>query len=446
MDRPTHPAPLFTRVTRPLRAFFNLEAAGGILLLAASLVALFWVNSAWGDSYHGLLALPVGLTLGGLGFSTTLSTFVNDGLMTLFFLVVGMEIKREMLVGELRDWRSALLPAIAALGGMIVPAGIYFALNRGGPGESGWGIPVATDIAFAVGCLRALGKRVPYSLVVFLTALAIFDDIGGILVIAFFYGSGVQLAWLVGAAVLTAAIALAGRLKVRNGLFYGVGGIALWYLLHHAGIHATIAGVVLGMCIPAFPLRPLGEVLRELHTFVGSLIARPQGIPLENAQVLAIEERLEDLEPPINRFIHVLHPYVTFGIVPLFALTNAGVPVMGMGLASVATAVPLGVILGLVLGKPLGIFGATWIALKLRVGPMPTGATWGKLFGVSIIAGIGFTVSLFIANLAFPTAPGLLGEAKLGVLLGSAASAVVGALLLFLLPSPPASDPEAAEA
>jgi NhaA family Na+:H+ antiporter len=428
--------PLFRVVARPVLAFFRLEASGGILLALATLVALVWANSPWAHGYEALFGTRLTLGAGGSEVHFSLHALINDGLMAVFFFAVGMEIQRELVVGELRRWRQAVLPLVAAAGGMALPALLYLAFTRGTPGAAGWGIPVATDIAFAIGCLTLLKKRVAHGLVVFLTALAIFDDIGGIIVIALFYGTGVHLSWLLGAGVLTAALMGAGRLHVRAMGFYAVGGALLWYLMHHGGIHATIAGVVLGLCVPARALRPPAEVITELHDFTGQLVASCRQSPedVNNEQLLQIEERIEDLEPPLNRFLHLLHPWVAYVIVPLFALANAGVSLKGVGLSSLLAPVPLGIIVGLVVGKGVGIFAASMLAVKTGLAELPAGARTAQVFGVAVVGGIGFTVSLFIAQLAFPAAPDLLAQAKLGVLVGSGVSAVLGTGLLRLLP------------
>jgi Na+:H+ antiporter, NhaA family len=423
----------FGVVVRPIQEFFRLEAASGILLFVAAVVALVWANSPWRSGYQQLLAIPLALEIGGRGLQVSLQVLVNDGLMAVFFLVVGMEIKRELVSGELRTFSRAVLPAIAAIGGMVVPASIYLAFNLGGPGRPGWGIPMATDIAFCIGCLTVLGRRVPHALKVFLTALAIFDDIGGILVIAFFYGHGLQTGWLLGAGGVTLALLGMNRFYVRNGLAYAVAGGALWYALHAAGIHATISGVVLGMIIPARPRRPAREVLADLRDHLQRLTAGPARDDLDDAAILNIEERLEDLEAPLTRFVHLLHPWVAFGIMPLFALANSGVTLGGGGLSS---PVALGVALGLVAGKPIGILLATFLAVRLGLSRPPGEAPWVSVAGVSIVGGIGFTVALFIAALAFPHQPDLLDQAKLGILTGSAIAALLGLLVLVLGPRP----------
>jgi len=422
---------LFSGVVRPIQIFFRLEAASGILLLAAAAAALLWANSPWSALYLSVFDHPLSLGFGDSVGRFTVRQLINDGLMTVFFFVVGMEIKRELVSGELRTFSRAMLPLVAAAGGMVVPAGIYFLLNRGGPGQPGWAIPMATDIAFCIGILTLLKSRVPHPLIVFLTALAIFDDMGGILVIALFYGSGLHVDWLLGALALTGGLFALNRLNVGNGLVWTAGGGALWYALHHGGIHATLAGVVLGLMIPSRPERAASEVIAELHAHTAKLVQRPSDEELGNAEVLAIEEKLEDLEAPLNRFVHLLHPYMAFFIMPVFALANSGVSLAGVGLAELAGAIPLGAMLGLFVGKQLGIFACTFVAVKLGLSGVPGNASWVKVYGVCMVAGIGFTVALFIAGLAFPTAE-LLDQSKVGILLGSLLSGVGGYLILRL--------------
>jgi Na+:H+ antiporter, NhaA family len=337
-----------------------------------------------------------------------------------------MEIKRELVVGELNSARKALLPAIAALGGMILPAGMYFAFNRGGPGQVGWGIPMATDIAFCVGVMTLLGKRAPRALVVFLIALAIFDDIGGILVIAVFYGHGLHASWLIGALAVAVAMVAMNRAYVTSGIAYAAAGAALWYALHHGGIHATIAGVVLGLCVPARPRRAASEVLHSLRDHLDELGRKPPGEDLGGATILSIEEDLEELEAPLDRFVHALHAFVAFLVMPLFALANSGVALVGLGPSVLLEPVALGAGVGLLAGKLAGIFGFTLAAVRLGIAPMPTGTTLPKLFGAALVAGIGFTVALFIAGLAFDGQPQLLDQAKIGILAGSLAAGVAG--------------------
>lgn len=420
---------LFGAVVRPLQAFVRLEAASGVLLLLCAVVALIWANLGF-SSYDATFNYPIVIGAGGAAESFTLRALINDVLITIFFFVVGMEIKRELVTGELNTVAKASLPAIAAIGGMVVPAGIFLAFNWGGPGQRGWGIPVATDIAFAIGILTLLARHVPRSLVVFVMALAIFDDIGGILVIALFYGHGLSVAWLLGAAAVTVVLLAINRVHASDGWIYATLGVALWYCLHHGGIHATLAGVVLGLMIPARPRRRSRDVLHDLAEHSAKLAQRPLDEELDAAQILAIEEKLEDLQAPVNRFMHVLHPFVAFLILPIFALANSGVVLHGADISMLAAPLTLGTGLGLFVGKLLGVFGLTILAVRLGLAPIPAGASAMKLLGVSSIAGIGFTVALFISALAFYGADDLLNQAKVGILLGSLVAGIVGVLIL----------------
>ena len=426
---PPGPRRAFAAVVAPLQAFFRLEAASGLLLLGCAAAALGWANLA-PASYQAVFSAPLSARVAGHAARFTLLQLVNDGLMTIFFLVVGMEIKRELVHGELRTARQAILPLVAAAGGMVVPAAIYAAWNAGGPGARGWGIPMATDIAFCIGVLTLLGGRVPRALVVFVTALAIFDDIGGILVIAVFYGSGLHAGWLLAAAAVTAVAAALGRARVGSGIGWAAVLAALWWTLHGAGIHATIAGVVVGLTVPARPRRPLREVFRELSAHASDLARAAADEDHDEAAANAIEERLEDLEAPLTRFVHALHPWVAFAVMPLFALANSGVTLAAVERSQLVGDVAVGTAVALFAGKQVGIFAFTAVAVRLGLAPSPGGASWRKLLGVSMVAGIGFTVALFIAGLAFAGDARLLDEAKLGILAGSLVSGVAGGLLL----------------
>ena len=444
---PRSPPPvpvLFKVAIAPLQAFFRLEASSGILLALCAVVAMVWANSSWASSYTGLFDAPMALELSGSRGAFTFREFINDGLMTLFFFLVGMEIKRELSAGELRTPAKAMLPLIAALGGMLVPAGLYLIFNAGTPAAGGWAIPMATDIAFSIGCLTLVRARVSHALVVFLTALAIFDDIGGIIVIALFYGKGIHGEWLLAAGGVAVMLGVCNRFYVRNGMVYVVLGGALWYAMHHGGIHATLSGVVLGMFIPAVPMRRGREVLNELSSYISRCVEEPEDESVRSAQLLYIEEQLEDIEPPLNRFVHLWHGWVAYGIVPLFALANSGISLEGMSLADLAKPLPLGIVVGLFVGKQVGIFLFTYVSVKVGVSPMPGGAKASQVYGVAVVAGIGFTVALFVATLAFPSEPRLLAEAKLGILLGSLLSAVVGYLLLRFGPAPKVAAPSPA--
>ncbi len=424
---------LFETALRPIQQFLRLEAASGALLLCAAIAALFWAN-LHPASYQQVFSFPLTLGAGEAIATFTIRDAINDGLMALFFFVVGMEIKRELVVGELSTLAKASLPAIAAVGGIVFPAAIFLIFTRGGPGAVGWGVPMATDIAFCVGLLTLLQGRVPRALVVFVTALAIFDDIAGILVIALFYGDGAHPAYLGLAAAISLVLVGLGRAHFTNGFVYALLGAALWYAVHHGGVHATIAGVILGLSIPARQRTAPREVLDGLSAHVDRLLGTAPDEEFDRAQVQKIEHGLAELETPAERFIHVLHPFVAFFVMPVFALANSGVSFEGLGLASFTSPVALGVTAGLVVGKPLGIFGLAALAIRLRVAPMPGTSTWMQLFGVSVLAGIGFTVALFIAALAYAGTPELLDQAKIGIVVASGLAGVAGFVILRLVP------------
>jgi NhaA family Na+:H+ antiporter len=431
------PSPLFRSIVLdPIRAFTRTEAAGGIVLFGAALAAFVLANSPWHVEFERLWTTPVELRFGSLGFQASLRQAIVDGLMTLFFFVVGMEIKRELIEGELRKLRQALLPAVAAAGGVLLPASIYFTLNRGTPAEAGWAIPMATDIAFSIGCVVLLGRRVPRGLLVFLTALAIFDDILGILVIALFYGGGLHVAALGWVVLLVLVVLVVGRIGVESWVVYGLAGVAMWIALHHAGVHGTMAGVVLGLLIPAVTRRPVREVLGDVRKY--SARACEGRERLDTSELLHLRDEVREAVPPLQRFEHVLHPWVVFVVMPLFGLANSGVRLAGLTLADLTEPVFLGVAVGLFVGKQLGIFAFTWGAVKLGAAEVPGRASWSRVYGVAMVAGIGFTVALFIANLAFGHAPALLNQARLGVLVGSLVSGLSGMLVLRLLPPPAA--------
>jgi NhaA family Na+:H+ antiporter len=430
--------PLIERVLRPFAQFAHTASSGGIVLLVCTAVALVWANSRWAASYHHLWELEIGLDAGPFAFRSTLHHFINDGLMVVFFFLVGLEIKREGLIGELASLQRAALPAAAALGGMIVPAAIYAALNLGGPGAAGWGIPMATDIAFALGVLALLGDRVPAGLKVFLAALAIVDDIGAVLVIAVFYTDRVDWVALGLAGFLLLLAAAANRAGVRQPWAYSLIGLALWGAVLASGVHATIAGVLLAMTIPSRTRINEDEFLRGARRSVDAFerACGPETNVLTNQEqqeaLLTLETLCEQSQAPLQRTERKLHGIVAFGIMPLFALANAGVPLTGgESGAALSSPVTLGVLLGLVIGKPLGITLFSWAAVRSGLAALPGGVTWRLIHGTAWLGGIGFTMSLFVAGLAFAGAPGLLTEAKLGVLMASLAAGLAGAFLLL---------------
>lgn len=419
------PRPVARVLARPVREFLRISSAGSILLLLAAVVALVWVNSPWGESYHHFWSTPLTIGIGDASITESLHHWVNDGLMVIFFFVVGLEIKYELVRGDLRDPKAAALPMIAALGGMLVPAAIYFALNAGGDGAHGWGIPMATDIAFAVGVLGLLGRRIPGPARLFLLTLAVVDDIGAILVIAFFYTADLEFAWLMLAIAGLVIVFLMQKVKVWNRSAYLVAGVAIWFALLQSGVHATLAGVALGLLTPATALlNP--DVARRYAA------AAIRDNDLDPDEVDRLRFLLEESVPTNELLQSRLHPFSSYVVLPLFALANAGVALSGDALsAALSSSVALGIVLGLVVGKPLGIALFTWLAVRAGVGRMPQGATWPMLIGLGAVGGIGFTVSLFIAELSFPGAAGLTDAAKIGIIGASLMAAVVGVLLLL---------------
>jgi NhaA family Na+:H+ antiporter len=414
------------RVTvSPLRDFFQTEAAGGVVLVVATLVALVWANSPWKQAYFDLWHTHLSITLGSHSIDLTLDEWVNEALMAIFFFVVGLEIKRELVEGELRDPRTAALPAIAAVGGMLVPALIYVAINAGGNGVGGWGIPMATDIAMALGVVALLGSRVAPSLKLFLLALAIVDDIGAILVIAIFYSDELDFGALGVAVLLVALVALMRWAGVRFVAAYVLVGAGLWLALHDAGLHATLTGVILGLMAPTRPHRQRELIDEEALLDLSTVETAAETATLARESV-SVVEWLE----------HLLHPWTSFLIVPLFALANAGIPISSTSLSNAFTSrITYGVVIGLVVGKIIGVVGASWLATRARVATLPSGATWAGILGVGAVAGIGFTVSLFVAGLAFDDDPILRNEAKIGILAASLIAAMLGSLLLLRSPA-----------
>lgn len=427
--------PLVRLILRPFQEFARIEASSGILLLLCALVALVWANSPWESSYAELWHMQATVGIGSYVLSKSLLHWINDGLMAVFFFIVGLEIKREVLAGELASFRRAALPIAGAIGGMLVPAGIYSAFNLGGAGAPGWGIPMATDIAFALGALALLGNRVPFSLKVFLTALAIVDDIGAVLVIALFYTAQLSILPLILGLVVLGALVVVNRADVHDMRIYTLLGVCLWLAFLESGIHATISGVLLAMTIPAHSRIDAKEFLDKgralLVEFAKGGTNNTSSLVSEEQQtaLLELETACEQVETPLQRIEHALHPWVTYLVMPLFALANAGVSLRGDLFAAWTHPVSVGTIAGLVLGKQVGISVASWLAVKSRFASLPTGVTWLQLYGVSWLGGIGFTMSLFIASLAFRESQ-LLSSAKLGILTASLIAGVAGWLIL----------------
>ncbi len=413
-------------VARPVREFLRVEAAGSIILLAAAAVALVWANSPWAASYDALWHTPLTVDLGPLHLSESLQHWVNDALMVVFFFVVGLEIKYELVSGDLRDPRTAALPAVAALGGMVVPAGLYL-LVAGGPGTAqGWGIPMATDIAFAVGVLGLLGRRIPAPARLFLLTLAVVDDVGAILVIAVFYTSDLALSWLCLAVVLLGVMVMMRRLRIWVTWAYVAFGVGAWFATLQSGVHATLAGVAIGLIAPATAL-----LKEDVATdFAQQALADRRLDPDELARLRFL---LGESVPVVERLQARLHPLSAYVVLPLFALANAGVDLGDGALAAaLRSPVALGIGLGLVVGKPLGILVASWIAVRVGLGRRPEGTSWPMVLGLGAVGGIGFTVSLFVTGLSFPGSDDLTASAKVGVLGASLLAALIGVIVLAL--------------
>lgn len=386
---------------RRIQTFFQSEAAGGILLLLFASMAILLANTSFNQRYFGFLDTPVSVQFGAFSIAKPLLMWVNDGFMAVFFVLVGMEVKREMLEGSLSSYQQAIFPAIAAIGGMVVPALIYFMVAQGTPEiYSGWAIPMATDIAFAIGIVALLGKRVPLPLKVFLLALAIIDDLGAIIVIAIFYSHELSTPALIIAVVTISILVTMNRFKVSALCAYMVVGLILWASVLKSGVHATLAGVIIGFCIPM---------------------------------------RGRNGSSPLHQFEHILAPWCSYLILPLFAFSNAGVPLENVGLSSLNSPLTLGIALGLIVGKPLGVFLFSYLSVKLRLAQLPQGVNFAQIFAIAILCGIGFTMSMFLAGLAFgETAYNSFDTlSRLGILLGSGVSAVVGYLLLRKTTSQP---------
>ena len=433
--------PPVERIVRPFQDFARKQSSGGILLIIATVVALVWANSPWAESYSNLWHTKLTVGVGGFSISKDLTHWINDGFMAVFFLVVGLEIKREILVGELSSIRGATLPVVAAVGGAVVPATIYLTINAGTEGSAGWGIPMATDIAFALGVLALLGEKAPVGLKVFLTALAIVDDIIAVLVIAFFYSSEISWGALGVGVVFLAALVVANLLGVGKTLVYAVLGIGLWLCFLLSGVHATIAGVLLALTVPASSfINPTAFLERGRY-----ILDRFEKAGEKGENVLTNEERQAalhalnhaayKLEPPLHELEHALHPWVAFAIMPIFAVANAGLP-LSRGISEALTSpVAFGIVVGLVVGKQLGITLFAWLAVRSGISELPGDINWRHVYGAGWLAGIGFTMSLFITDLAFSD-DSLIEDAKLGILVASLIAGVVGWTILRGASSP----------
>ncbi len=435
MENKLSPRPI-DRILSPFEQFFRIEASGGILLLIATISALAWVNSPWSDSYQELWQTKITIGPSGFDLSKAAILWVNDGLMAVFFFVVGLEIKREVLFGQLSSTRAAALPIFAAVGGMAVPALIYVFFNIGGPGIDGWGIPMATDIAFALGILALIGSRAPLSLKIFLTALAIVDDLGAVLVIAIFFTDQLGIVSLGIAALFAILLFGANFVGIRNPLVYFLLAFGLWVAFLKSGVHPTLAGVIAAMAIPSTKLaddRQLHERLQNLTVQFGSIVHdQKEKIEKRRKQVIhELESATSHAGSPLSRLEHTLHPWVAFAIMPIFALANAGLQIDSSTIGALDNRISLGVIAGLAVGKPIGVVLFTWIAVRTGIASVPAGLSWRAITAGGFLAGIGFTMSLFISKLALEHTAEI-DVAKAGILIASVISALIGSAILVL--------------
>jgi NhaA family Na+:H+ antiporter len=423
------------RILGPMQQFVNRSASSGIILMLATVVALALANSGLAQAYNDVLHTEIGFTIGPYAVHEDLLHWINDGLMAIFFFLVGLEIKREVRVGELANVRAATLPIVAALGGVIVPATIYMLFNFGGIGSRGWGVPMATDIAFALGCLALLGDRIPFALKIFLTAVAIVDDLIAVLVIAFFYSGGLNFVALGLGFALLVVLLLANIFGIRSFPLYIGLGFVIWLAFLESGVHATIAGVLIALTIPARNRIDAPTFLRRAHRIIhhfqeGELEPTPMLTDeRQQSSVIELEALCEQVQAPLQKMEHFLHNWVSFLIMPIFAFANAGVTLSIGTLGGETLFVSLGIIFGLTLGKPIGLLVASWLAVRSGFAALPEGVTWQHMIGAGILAGIGFTMSLFIASLGFSN-PDVLATAKFSILIASLLAGSVGLVYL----------------
>ena len=433
----------FDKIVTPFEEFIHEETTSGFFLMISAILAMFFANSFLSHHYEHILHTELAISITGLGeLKYTLHHWINDGLMALFFLVVGLEIKREVIVGELSDPKAAMMPIVAAIGGMLVPALLFYSINFGTDAASGWGVPMATDIAFAVGVLVLLGSRVPKTVLAFLVGLAIVDDLGAVIVIALFYTEQIFLNWLYLVIASLGLLIIINRMGIRKPLPYFIIGTVLWFAMLQSGIHATLAGVLVALTIPVKPkfdhtlfVDHMNEILDSLQKTTNKQTDSKNTCIIHDSESRALLQTLENgvhsVESPLQRLEHNMHMPVAFIIIPLFALANAGIPVDISSIGQTLThPVALGVMVGLVLGKLIGVAGITWLAIKLGIGKLPEGMTNSHLVGVGLLAGIGFTMSIFISELGYANNPEYLLMAKTGVLFASMMTGVSGYLWL----------------
>lgn len=439
MDNGSPVANEFERIFKPTQWFFTNEVISSLLLLLASLSAVYWANSFLAGPYHHFLETELAIGMGHWRISHSLHHWINDGLMAIFFFTVGLEIKREVLVGELASPKKALLPAVAALGGMVVPGAIYMAFTYGTPYADGWGIPMATDIAFSLGAIALFGRGLPMGLRVFLAAFAIADDLGAVLIIAIFYTQEISWHFIIMGAHFLLGLGLLNLLSVRSLWLYGILGLGTWMAAMGSGVHPTIAGVLVAMTIPAQGKYNTLYFVRRVHYIMDNFQCQEQSCDHVHAilfnqdhlnAVQSLEMACHNVETPLQRLEHAFHPWVAFLILPLFAFANAGLTFSGMTVGSaISHPVTLGIVLGLFVGKPLGILAFSFLAVRLGWAELPVSVRWSHILGAGMLGGIGFTMSLFISGLAFTDAA-LLNYSKLGILSGSILAIVAGAVFL----------------
>ncbi|CAA6812906.1 MAG: Na+/H+ antiporter NhaA type [uncultured Sulfurovum sp.] len=436
----------FDKVATPFEYFLRAQTTTGIVLMFMTIVALVIANSPLAETYIHFFHTKIDLHIGSWKISNTIHHWINDGLMAFFFFIIGLEIKREVLMGELSNIKVAMLPILSAIGGMAFPALIYMSINSGEIGANGWGIPMATDIAFAISALVLLGNRVPTTLVTFLVALAIVDDLGAVLVIAIFYTDQIETLPLLLAGVSFLVMLSFNRFGIHATLPYFIVGVLMWFFMLESGVHATMAGVIAAMAIPSKPKRPPIEFTRDIRNRLDEYDNYPVATDhtmhkRQKAILVNINERIEAVGTPAARLEHDLHLPVALLVIPFFALANAGISIDFNSIGStIMTPVSLGVIAGLILGKVLGIFGVAWLAIKLKIATLPMGSNLSQIFGVAFLGGIGFTMSIFVAELAFLESPELIFQAKVGILSASLFTGLFGYFWLRFMVKPKSSD------
>ncbi|NPA59650.1 MAG: Na+/H+ antiporter NhaA [Epsilonproteobacteria bacterium] len=431
----------FNKISTPFEHFLHAQTTTGIVLMFMTLLALILANTPLAEAYTHFFHMKIDLNIGSWQLSHSIHHWINDGLMAIFFFIIGLEIKREVLVGELSNIRVAILPILAAIGGMIFPALIFSYINAGSIGASGWGIPMATDIAFAISALVLLGKRVPTALVTFLVALAIVDDLGAVLVIAMFYTQEIHMLALSLAGVMFLVLIAFNRFGIHMILPYFIVGILMWFFMLESGVHATIAGVIAAMAIPSKPKHAPSSFTKKTR----ELLDEYDNFPIcedhmvhekQKSILLSIQDNINNIGTPASRLEHDLHLPIALIIIPLFALANAGITIdFGAISSTLVEPISIGIITGLIIGKVVGIFGVSWLAIKLKVASLPKGSTMSQIFGVAFLGGIGFTMSIFVADLAFLGNPELIFQAKIGILTASLSSGLFGFLWLKYIAS-----------